>query len=404
VTETTLIPPYPNPYNAGFGVDPPYLAGRQAILHHLLANLNDGPGRATYISLIVGGRGVGKTVLLNQIRDHVTGEYGWPTIRWTAGPDSSLPDAINDAYDTTLDALKGRTRGRVGSVGINAGIIRADIDVAHRHRRPTTVAGQLRHVGLVAQSVNQHVVLLVDELQAGNPTSLRALSTTLQETNGEHLPVGLIAAGLPTTAARLRAVGGVTFLERQRSIHLANLEPGDAHDALERPLLATGRGYDPAILPILVQAAGGYPYAIQLVGEKTWDAAAAADAPVITVEHALCGAAVARAELDSIYEGRWAQLSPGQQDYLRAVVEQLNPRGSATSGIVAAALGRSTPQAAKQRDALINRHQLIYADGQNSLRIALPGLADWIRTNQHPPRQQPNRKADAPGSRTPSSA
>ena len=105
---------------------------------------------------------------------------------------------------------------------------------------------------------------------------------------------------------------------------------------------------------------------------------------MITIEHAHHGVTAARAELDTIYEGRWAQLSPAQQDYLRVVVDQLSPDGSANSGAVAAALGRTTPQAAKQRDALINRHQLLYADRQNSLRVALPGLADWVRTH-HPP-------------------
>ena len=48
-----VIPPYPNPFNAGFGVDPPYVAGRQAVLHRLLANL-PGRARACYLR---GGRG-----------------------------------------------------------------------------------------------------------------------------------------------------------------------------------------------------------------------------------------------------------------------------------------------------------------------------------------------------------
>ena len=392
MTDSTPIPAYPNPFNAGFGVDPPYVAGRQALIHRLLANLQDGPGRATYLSLLLGGRGVGKTVVLNQTRDHVTNEFGWTTIRWTAGPDSSLAATIDEAYDHTLAALthRGRRRLHSGTIGVNA-IIRADLNISATHRRPGTVTAQLRRLGETAADANRHVILLVDELQAGNPTSLHALSTTLQETNGEHLPIGLVAAGLPTTTARLRSIGGLTFLERQRTITIGNLQPSDARDALERPLQDSGRHYDPAILPILVATAGGYPYAIQLVGERTWDAAA--DADVITIEHAHHGVAAARAELDTIYEGRWAQLSPTQQDYLRVVVDQLSPDGSANSGAVAAALGRTTPQAAKQRDALINRHQLLYADRQNSLRVALPGLANWVRTH-HPrtprpgPRQQ----------------
>jgi hypothetical protein len=43
---------YVNPFNAGFGVNPPYVAGRDQIVHRLLANLRDGPGRGTYVNLI----------------------------------------------------------------------------------------------------------------------------------------------------------------------------------------------------------------------------------------------------------------------------------------------------------------------------------------------------------------
>ena len=251
------------------------------------------------------------------------------------------------------------------------------------------MTAQLRRLGEAAADVNRHVVLLVDELQAGNAASIQGLSTALQETNADQLPVGLVAAGLPTTTARLRAIGGVTFLERQRITRLGNLEPGDARDAIERPLIDRGRRYDPEILPILVDAADGYPYALQLVAERTWDAAEEADE--ISIVHARRGVTVARAELDTLYEGRWSQLAPAQQDYLVAVVDQLQPDGSAASDDVAAALGRTTKQLSKQREALIIRHQLLYADAQNSLRIALPGLADWVRN--HPGATRPRRQA-----------
>lgn len=103
----------PNPFNAGFGVPPPYVAGRAALLHRVLANLQDGPGRATYLQVLLGGRGVGKTVLLNEVRDRVTSEFGWATMRWTAGPDTSLAAALEDAYADTAATLRGRNP-RVG--------------------------------------------------------------------------------------------------------------------------------------------------------------------------------------------------------------------------------------------------------------------------------------------------
>ena len=111
MSEQSRLPPSPNPFNAGFGVNPPFFAGRSGLLHRLLANLQDGPGRATYLAVVVGGRGIGKTTLLNQIRAHITDEFGWVAIRWTAGPQAVLAQTIDDAYDDALKALRAR-RGR----------------------------------------------------------------------------------------------------------------------------------------------------------------------------------------------------------------------------------------------------------------------------------------------------
>ena len=164
-----------NPFNAGFGVPPPYFAGRAGLLHHVLANLQDGPGRAAYLQVLLGGRGVGKTVLLNEIRDRVTEEFGWATVRWTAGPDESLAATLRDAFDDTVRELRGRSpRVAGGTVGLNLGVARAELDIVRDQSRPTTVVGLLRRLGRLALSVNRQVVLLVDELQAGDAASIRA--------------------------------------------------------------------------------------------------------------------------------------------------------------------------------------------------------------------------------------
>ena len=41
---------YLGPFIAGFGVNPPDVAGRDAIVHQLLANLRDGPVPSTYVT------------------------------------------------------------------------------------------------------------------------------------------------------------------------------------------------------------------------------------------------------------------------------------------------------------------------------------------------------------------
>ena len=370
--------PYANPFNAGFGVDPPYMAGRDALVHRILADLRDGPGRAKYIKVVLGDRGVGKTALENRLRDYVTEEFGWATMRWTAGLATTFAATLDDAYDRTIGDLTGSSRRNVtgGSISVNAGVLKAGVDLSTGTHRPTTVAGQLRALGSVARDAHRAVVVFVDELQAGDPTSLAALSAGFQETNGERLPIALIAVGLPTARARLRSVAGATFIERQRPVQIGNLDPHDARQALERPIVDSGRDYEPDILPIMLATSGGYPYGIQLVGEHTWDEAG--DDDTITVAHAKRGAKLAQTDLDTIYLERWDQLTERQRDYLAAVIEHLDDTGSAPSNLVAATYGATTQGAAQTRKALIETHQLLYSDAPNSLRLALPGLGEWI--------------------------
>ena len=375
---------YANPFNAGYGVDPPYMAGRDALVHRILANLRDGPGRARYTTVALGDRGVGKTSIENRIRDYVTTEFGWATMRWTAGIDASFAASLNDAYQPIVNHLTGTGRRHVkgASIGVNAGLVRADVDLSASEQRPTTVAGQLRSLGTIAKNANSAVVVFVDELQAGDPASLAALSAGFQETNGERLPIALIAVGLPTARAALRKIRGATFIERQRPVSVGNLDPNDAREALERPIVDAGRDHDPDIFEIMLATAGGYPYAIQLVGEHTWDQAADADA--ITVAHATRGAGLAQADLNTVYLERWNELTSRQQDYLAAVIEHLDDEGSAPSNVVAATYGGDTRSAGQTRKALIEQHQLLYSNATNSLRFALPGLENWIarRTGQ----------------------
>lgn len=371
---TELIPPYPNPFNPGFGVDPPYFAGRQALFHRTLANVIDGPNRGRYVQIIAGGRGLGKTSLLNRLEKHARQEMGWPSFRWTASPKDNLDAKFNDAYDDLIEPLTGRIRG--GKLKIRTGIIEAEL-LTNDRRRPSTFSGQMRHLGRLLHATNQTMLFLVDELQAGHPDSIGEISNTIQETNGAGLPIALIAVGLPTTRATLKSIAGATYIERQAIDVIGDLTPTEAREALEHPIVDNDRQHDPAIFDIMLDAAGGYPYALQLVGQATWDAADGHRS--ITVDHASAGARAARDELDTLYLDRWKQLSDGQRRYFLAVIGVLGDNGTASSSEVAASLGRSTTEVSKFRDALVHRHQLLFSARENHLEIALPGFEAWLR-------------------------
>ena len=138
--------PERNPFNAGWGVAPPVFVGREDIFHQVLANLHGGPGRADYVTIILGPRGVGKTVLLLRLRDHVATEQGWLVMDWLAGPDLPFAAALEDQAPPVREQLAGR-RSRIsgGQLGVAAGGFGGSLNVGPR-ARPTSVVGRLREL------------------------------------------------------------------------------------------------------------------------------------------------------------------------------------------------------------------------------------------------------------------
>ena len=79
-----------NPFSPGAGTPPPELAGRSALIDRiklLLARVREGrPGKS---ALLVGLRGVGKTVLLNEL-ENLAEQIGYKTILVEAHESKSL--------------------------------------------------------------------------------------------------------------------------------------------------------------------------------------------------------------------------------------------------------------------------------------------------------------------------
>ena len=83
--------PLQNPFSPGAGSPPPELVGRKNILDRskiILGRLKAGKSEKSF--LLVGLRGVGKTVLLNEIYKHSQGE-GFKSILVEAHERKSLP-------------------------------------------------------------------------------------------------------------------------------------------------------------------------------------------------------------------------------------------------------------------------------------------------------------------------
>jgi hypothetical protein len=381
----------PGPYHPGFGVDPPVLAGRDEQLASVLAALHAGAQAPGFCQAIIGDRGIGKTVLLNEIERRVTTELHWPVLAHQATPSGDLVGSLAVKLPHAATQAWGRARrflrdlDKELTVTANLGVVRAGAKLTESHPARTNPADHLerllRTAGEFARSRNSGLLVTIDEAHViSRLPDLAALAAAMQiVVRRSQLPVAIILAGLPELRGRFHGIG--TFLERIETTDIGYLNADATRYALIQPAANAGVAFDLDALNLLVDAAGGYPYLVQVLGYETWKAAGGADR--ITIRHAQAGTAAADARMSGLFQARWDQLSDLEQQYL--IVVATHPLTPTPVAAVAQALGRSTHQLSTTRAALIHEHRLLTSPRYGHVQISLTGLAAWITAHTSAP-------------------
>lgn len=358
-----------NPYAPGAGTRPPELAGRDALREQVrVAIQRIRIGRPAKSVIMVGLRGVGKTVLLNQIqRDAESVQIH--TVYVEAPESRSLPailapqlrlallrlsrvEAAKDAAITGLRALA----GFVGALKIKFGDIEVGLDyeaepgLADNGDLEGDLAALLIQVGEVAKAAGSALVIFVDELQYVAEGQLAALITALHRVSQLALPVTLVGAGLPQL--RGRAGNAKSYAERLFDYpEIGPLEADQARLAFVKPAQDEGVVVDADAADSIVQVTQGYPYFIQEWGSCTWDVA---ENDHITLADVQAASVRAIAALDeSFFRVRFDRMTQSEKIYLRAMASL--GVGPHRSGDIAAALGRSSQSLGPIRGSLISK-------------------------------------------------
>ena len=176
--------PIRNPFSPGAGTPPPELAGRNELREQVrIAIERSRLGLPTKSVLVVGLRGVGKTVLLDRMRDDAEAG-GIQTLRIEAPEGRSLPALLAPQLRVALLRLsrheKAKDFAKRALSGL-AGFAKAlkvkfeDIEVGFDYEPEPGLAdnGDLEHdlqelfevVGIAAQKAGTAVILFIDELQ-----------------------------------------------------------------------------------------------------------------------------------------------------------------------------------------------------------------------------------------------
>jgi hypothetical protein len=383
--------PVTNPFAPGAGTPPPELAGRAELRETVRIALERVRlGLPTKSILMVGLRGVGKTVLLDRMRDDAEAS-GIQTVRIEAPESRSLPALLAPQLRQALlrmsrnAAAKALAERALRALAGFAGALKIkydDIEVGLDFDPEPGLAdnGDLEHdlqalmetVGAAAQKAGTALVLFIDELQYVEEEQLAALITALHRAAQRRLPIVLVGAGLPQLRGQMGRAK--SYAERLFDFpEIGALTTEAARTAIAKPAHDQGVAFDEDALKSIVQETRGYPYFLQEWGKHAWDTA---DASPITFDDVQLGSKAAVAALDeSFFRVRFDRLTPLEKKYLRAMAE-LGP-GPHRSGDIAEKLGRKVTSLGPTRNQLISKG-MIWSPNHGDTAFTVPLFDEFM--------------------------
>lgn len=331
--------------------------------------------------VLVGSRGVGKTVLLDEARSIAAQRHAWisadvevpahgplvPEVVRSLTAAQHLYDQSSPGERWTVE--KASVRASLAGIGGSAELVRTRSD---DDTEAQVLALALERTMAAALAKGAGLLLTLDKVHLASRDDLSTVAALLQRAVGRDWPLVTVMAGLPTMRDPRRMV---TYLERCEWHELGLLAETDAREGLARPALEAGRPMDDDAADALAQASGGYPYAVQVLGHHAWRASHGAER--ITLAHAHDGEEAARRDFaGGLFSARWDDLSPREREYVR-VLARLLVDGSAPNGSdVARALGQPPTSLTYLRARLLQKGTIFTTAG--TTRFAVPGMAEWI--------------------------
>ncbi|WP_028475865.1 AAA family ATPase [Nocardia sp. CNY236] len=390
--------PVRNPYAPGAGQRPPELAGRNGQLAAFDIVLERiARGRPERSVMLTGLRGVGKTVLLNQLRSAAISR-GWGTGKIEARPDRDVRRPLASALHMAVRAIAMAHRNpeRVDDfLGIlKAFALRATADKGMRERwqpgidvpavRGRADSGDIEidlvellvEAAALAQDIGVGIAIFIDEMQDLGSADVSAICGACHELGQDAAPLIVVGAGLPHLPAVLSA--SKSYSERLFSYHrIDRLDRESADRALIAPAQREDVKFTDAALDALYRKADGYPYFVQAYGKATWDQAP--DSPITAEDVAVAGPTAEEELAVGFFGSRFERATPAEREYMRAMADLSGDDGPVSTSAVANELGRKPASLSPARDGLIKKG-LIYSAERGTIGFTVPHFGRYLRS------------------------
>ena len=384
--------PVENPFAPGAGAPPPQLAGRESILHKAeIALKRLQLGRSEKSFLLVGLRGVGKTILLNKM-DGIVQASGNRSIFIEAHENKDFINTLVPHLRRILfdfDRSGGTSRKVKQAFRVLKSFLASvkvryedfefslDIDpekgVADSGDLEIDLPLLLEAIGEAAQDRKTAVSLVIDELQYLSEIELSALIMAIHRMSQKQLPVLMIGAGLPQLTGLVGR--SKSYAERLFDFpQIGPLEKEDAFLALQEPVRALDAKFDEDATEEIFSQTRGYPYFLQEWGYQSWNLATSRTITLDIVQEAT------KESLKRLDEGffrvRFDRLTPKEKKYLQTLASFGG--GNHRSGDIADKLGVKTQSVAPVRNNLIKKG-MIYSPAHGDTEFTVPLFDEFMK-------------------------
>ncbi len=384
--------PIKNPFAPGAGSPPPELVGRDPILAQARVLLGRVKQRKSEKSILLTGlRGVGKTVLLNEI-ERIAKSEEYRTIQIEAHEDKPLGPLIAPYLRTVLyelnrvagagDKVKrglAVLRSFIGALKVEVGDVTFGLDIDPE--KGAADSGDLEidlpnlfvAIAEAAEERKSAVAVLIDEMQYFNRKELGALIMAMHKVQQRQLPLVLLGAGLPILPGL--AGESKSYAERLFSFpDIGALSEEDAAKALREPAHAAGVVFEAPALADVFRLTKGYPYFLQEWGYQSWNLATASPITLPIVQNAT---AKVIPRLDqNFFRVRFDRLTPSEKNFLRAIAEL--GAGPQRTGDIADTVGVKISSLGPVRAKLI-RKGMIYSPAHGDIAFTVPLFDEFMR-------------------------
>jgi hypothetical protein len=384
--------PIKNPFSPGAGSPPPELVGRNPVVEEarvLLGRVKQ--KRPEKSMLLTGLRGVGKTVLLNEI-ERLARSMEYRVIFMEAHEDKPLGALIVPSMRSLLfdlDRIAGKgdkvkrglavLRSFIGGLKVTMNEVTIGLDI--EPEKGSADSGDLEidlpnlfvAVGEAAEERKSAVAIFIDEIQYFSQKELGALIMAMHKVQQRQLPLALVGAGLPI----LPGLAGESKSYAERLFNFPDigaLSAEDAAKALYDPAKAVGVTFEAPALAEVYRLTKGYPYFVQEWGYQAWNLAPASP---ITKRIVQSATAMVIQRLDqNFFRVRYDRLTPGEKHFLRAMADLGS--GAVRTSDIADKLGVKVTNLGPVRHKLIKKG-MIYSPAYGDMAFTVPLFDEFMR-------------------------